>query len=189
MLLLLSAIVVLGVLYIKDAKLDDLMKVRILLLVGVMLAISLTISAFKEKRYITFSLLKSDINEVERLFTTLGREYRHKYSWMEKRIDDGWSESFFRTNYASYGSSPTSYEEKLLFISSKNQGASMFLYYLTRKLQEAGVPALYCKFEYPLDAEVEIADFCGLPSLRILEDAVSNWNKRNLIPYLIVDGL
>jgi hypothetical protein len=56
-------------------------------------------------------------------------------------------------------------------------------------LQHKGVPALYCKFEYPLDTEVEIADACGLPSLKILEDAVSNWNKRSFIPYLIVDGL
>jgi len=65
----------------------------------------------------------------------------------------------------------------------------MFVYHLASKLQRKGVPALYCKFEYPLDNELEIADVCGLPSLRILEDAVSNWNKRSLIPYLVVDGL
>ena len=90
-LLLFSAIVVLGVLYIKDANLDEVLKGRILLLVGILLATSIAISAFKEKRYITFSLLKSDINEVERLFTTLPSSYLHKYSVLSKRIDEGWN--------------------------------------------------------------------------------------------------
>jgi hypothetical protein len=61
-LLLFSAIIVLGVTYIQNAKLEDPIKAKILLLVGVLLAVSIAISAFKEKRYITFSLLKSDIN-------------------------------------------------------------------------------------------------------------------------------
>lgn len=188
-LFLFSAVVVLGIFYIKDAQLDELLRARILLLVGVLLAVSIAISAFKEKRYITFSLLKSDINEVERLFTTLPKQYRAKYAALSKRIDDQWNRDFFTTNYPQFESSPTAYEEKVLFVSSKNQGASMFMYSLASRLQRKGIPALYCRFEYPLDTEVEIADACGLPSLRILDDAVSNWNKRNLIPYLIIDGL
>jgi hypothetical protein len=63
-LLLFSAVIVLGVVYIKNAKLDEPTKAKILLLIGMLLAVSIAISAFKEKRYITFSLLKSDINEV-----------------------------------------------------------------------------------------------------------------------------
>jgi hypothetical protein len=40
-----------------------------------------------------------------------------------------------------------------------------------------------------LDTEVEIAEQLGVPSLRIIEDAVSNWNKKNLYPFIIIDGL
>lgn len=29
----------------------------------------------------------------------------------------------------------------------------------------------------------------GIPSLRILEDAVENWNKKGLRPYIVIDGL
>lgn len=29
----------------------------------------------------------------------------------------------------------------------------------------------------------------GIPSLRILEDAVENWNKKGLRPYILIDGL
>jgi hypothetical protein len=65
----------------------------------------------------------------------------------------------------------------------------MVLYRLAERLQLKGIPALYCKFEYHLNNEYEIADTMGLPSLRILEDAVSNWNKKKLIPYLLIDGL
>ena len=75
-----------------------------------------------------------------------------------------------------------------MLVSSKNQGASMFMYHLASKLQSKGVPALYCKFEFSLDTEIEIAEICGLPSLKMLEDAASNWNKCNMIPYLLIDG-
>lgn len=40
-----------------------------------------------------------------------------------------------------------------------------------------------------MDTEVEIAEQLGVPSLRIIEDAVSNWNKKNLYPFIIIDGL
>lgn len=63
------------------------------------------------------------------------------------------------------------------------------MYDLTVKLHSKGVPALYCKFEYEVDNEAEIAQQMGVPSLRIIEDAISNWNKRELRVYVIVDGL
>jgi hypothetical protein len=47
LLVLFSVIVIFGVLYVKDSRLDELGKSKILLLVGILLAISLTISAFK----------------------------------------------------------------------------------------------------------------------------------------------
>ena len=47
LLLLFSAVVVLGVLYVKDSRMEAESKAKILLIVGVLLGLSLTISAFK----------------------------------------------------------------------------------------------------------------------------------------------
>jgi hypothetical protein len=104
-------------------------------------------------------------------------------------LEDSWSKDFFLINYRHYESPPTTYEEKVIYVSGKYQGASMFIYKLAERLQSRRIPAVYCKFEYHLDNEYEIADTMGLPSLRILEDAVVNWNKKKLIPYILIDGL
>ena len=147
LLVLFSVIVILGVLYVKDSRLDEVGKSKILLLVGVLLAISLTISAFKERRYITFSLLKSDINEVERHFTHMPHEYNDKFKNLAKSSSVPVDE-FYTANYPNYNSVPTDYEDKIIFTSGKYQGATKFMYELATKLQSKGIPALYCKFEY-----------------------------------------
>lgn len=64
-----AVVVIYGVIDLRKSKFSEEQKNLILVVVGLLLSISLLVSNLKETRHFTFSLLKTNLNEVERKFT------------------------------------------------------------------------------------------------------------------------
>lgn len=181
----LAALVVYGVLDLRKSKFSSEHKTLILAVVGLLLSVSLLVSALKSTRHLTFSLLKSGSNDAERLFSELP-EFSYKYSLP---VSEKFNEIYYRTNYPHYTSITTNRKEKVVYVSSENEGASSFLFLLAKKLQSKRVPVLYLKLEADVYSEVDLLDKIGLHSLKNLEDMAQYWNQKGLTPYVIVDGI
>jgi uncharacterized membrane protein len=93
-----AIVVIFGVVDLKKSKLSPQHKVIILTAVGVLLSVSLLISALKETRHLTFSLLKSNMNQVERRFTELPN-YKYKY---DLQVSEPFNQIYYPTNYPLY---------------------------------------------------------------------------------------
>ncbi len=151
MILSLSIVIIAAVLasvalfFLLGSKVDNFKKQNILIIVGSLILLSILISTFKSHDMFTFSLLNSVTkNKIHSMFATPLPAYVHKYHLDESTLGD----YLFEKNYA-FDPSAKDYNECIIYISKKDDGASFFLYQLTQKLRAKGYPAFYVKMESP----------------------------------------
>lgn len=190
MILSLSVVIVAAILasialfFLLGSHIAEMKKQQILVIVGGLIFVSLLISSFKSQDIITFSLLNSVAkNKINSIFSNELPAYNQKYNFDPSLLGD----YLLEKNYE-FGSGSKDYNEYIIYLSDKDQGASFFLYQLTQKFRGKGIPAFYVKMESPSGTSKEFFRKTGLNSYESFKHALDYYLQQNVRIYVIIDN-
>jgi hypothetical protein len=142
------------------------------------------ISNFKSQDIITFSLLNSVTkNKLNSIFIQDMIPYTQKYHLNDKLLGN----YLFKQNYEGEPGLKN-YQEYIIYLSDKDQGASYFLYQLAQKLRNQAIPTFYLKMESPAGTTKEFFRKTSLNSFEAFKHALDYYTHQKTKPYIIVDN-
>ena len=135
-----SILAIVILVFLLKSSLPESKKQSILLLLGFLVFASILISNIKSKQMFSFNLFSSHTaNRINSAFYGQLPNYQKKY-----HLDESLTGSLLtQKNYGSIEGK--SYEEKIIFLSKKDEGASLFLFRLAEGLRSEGIPTFYIK--------------------------------------------
>lgn len=189
MILSLSIVIIAAVLasvalfFLLGSTVAEFKKQNILMIMGALLLLAILISNFKSNDMFTFSLLNSvSKNKIHSMFATELPSYSQKYNLDAKTLGD----YLFEKNYMF--DSAKDYNECIIYVANKDEGASYFLYQLTLKMRAKGYPAFYVKMDSPSGSSKEFFRKTGLYSYEAFKGAIDYYLHQKSKPYIIVDN-